>query len=110
MTILRPCPRPGCPELVTSGYCDDHRPKRKQNREKRKLYLSGKWRGPGGIRELQLRRQPLCEVNEICTDPTIANHVHHIDGDTANNHEYNLQSCCRACHTWLETQPGGALH
>jgi hypothetical protein len=27
---LRPCRKPGCPELTDAGYCDQHRPKDKR--------------------------------------------------------------------------------
>ncbi len=107
--IRQYCAKPRCPTLVRKGYCDEHRPKRRQNPNKRRFYNSARWRGKGGIRIQQLRRAPLCEVNAKCHDPTPAEAVHHKDDDTENNDPMNLQSACTACHTWLENQPEGAL-
>ena len=101
--ILRPCSRPGCSNLVSKGCCEEHRPTRDRS-DKKRFYDSRRWRDR--IRPAQLRREPLCELNETCEHPTPAEHVHHIDGDTSNNHPSNLQSVCRACHTWIENHDG----
>lgn len=102
MPIKRPCSRPGCPNLVRKGYCEEHRPKRKQTAKKR-FYNTARWQR---IRKQKLLRDPLCELNAKCKDPTPATHVHHRDGDVRNNRPENLVSCCVACHTHEERTKG----
>lgn len=106
---MRYCATPGCTTPVRRGRCPKHSPPRTPHTEsKRAFYRTRRWRD--GIRRVQLGRHPLCELNQQCTDPTPATHVHHRDGNVQNNQPRNLQSLCTACHTWQENQPGGALH
>ena len=99
---LKPCSRPGCPNLVSSGLCDDH--KRQSNRDYdrgrkddpgRRLIQSGRWRK---IRSRKLSINPLCERCEGNRRLVVAVMVHHKDRNQLNNRDNNLESLCNACH------------
>lgn len=104
---LRPCSRPGCPELVESGACEAHRRERSRTkararnrdgdrREALRFYNSAKWHR---IRAAKLRRDPLCETCEEDGSVVEATEVDHIDGDRENNDRGNLRSQCKPCHS-----------
>ncbi|HUX79273.1 MAG TPA: hypothetical protein VMW10_05965 [Alphaproteobacteria bacterium] len=108
----RPClgygpRRGGCPNLVKGieTYCPDCLPytqaenkkydkKRDQTPERRFLH-STTWRR---IRDYKLSIDPLCErcQKQGLTVPAVL--VHHKDGNELNNHRFNHESLCNACH------------
>jgi len=108
---LRPCNYPGCPRLVRSGYCDDHRRiltspferlSEKKTPEQKAFYSSQRWTQAS---RLYRAEHPLCER---CHDRGIvmpAEMVHHTtpltdlisQGLDPYNHDY-LQALCNRCH------------
>lgn len=81
---LRPCTRPGCPELVTSGGCPKHA--KQQRRDRYRAYdeqrLSGWKRGYNGhwqdFRVMFLAKNPLCRDCNANGQIKVATEVHHI--------------------------------
>lgn len=94
---MRPCAEPGCPELIErAGYCDAHRPRRKQHEEKTAA------RGYGAAhrrwRKAVLARDALCIDCLAERRSTPATDADHIDGDTFNRQLDNGRGLCRTCH------------
>jgi len=62
---LRPCGRPGCPELTRDGWCDKHRPPKRVRDDNRpsaaKRGYGRRWREAS---KAFLRQHPLCECEE----------------------------------------------
>ena len=106
----RPCRHPGCPNLSDQSYCEAHRKgaaadsnrvydESRRDREMKEFYNSPAWRS---LRELKLKRNPVCEEcyrKGRISKAAIADHVlpareypsKRLDID-------NLQSLCRGCH------------
>jgi 5-methylcytosine-specific restriction enzyme A len=104
---LRPCSYPGCPEIVTSGYCDKHRIEKLatsndyHDQGSKHLYNSKKWQI---IRKNKLINQPWCEECLRANPPiyTPATDVDHIDphrGDIKRFFNGPFQSLCKECHS-----------
>ncbi len=104
---LRTCSFPGCPELVVSGYCGQHKKESKKdsgmyrNNAWQRLYSSKKWQI---IRKNQLKKQPWCEECLRANPPkyTPATDVDHIDphrGDEEKFFKGKKQSLCHSCHS-----------
>ncbi|WP_455387617.1 HNH endonuclease signature motif containing protein [Petrachloros mirabilis] len=107
---LRPCSRPGCPNLTKSGRCNSC--KAKSGGEQRlapwrareqKWRNSARWRGENGLRQRQLKREPLCRecVSEGRIEPaTDVDHVIAAHGDPKRFWNINnLQSLCHSHHS-----------
>ena len=98
---LRPCNHPGCPELVTSGYCERHQKASKARRAGKAtdpFYHTGRWRK---VRDRYLRRQPLCEMclaRGVSKAADLVDHITEIKDGGARLDFANLQSLCWACH------------
>ena len=97
---LKPCKYPGCPELVTSGYCDSHTSTRVYERDPEKQRLYG--------RAWQKRRISHLAAHPWCDDCleegryTEATDVHHEiphRGDKKLFWSSPLRSLCHACHS-----------
>lgn len=109
---MRPCNHPGCPELVRDGrYCTNHERKQQQKYDNSRgssnsRGYDGRWRK---VRDIKLKRSPLCERcrNQGRTVP--ATMVHHIvaikKGGAAYNLE-NLMSVCVRCHDEIHMEQG----
>jgi 5-methylcytosine-specific restriction protein A len=102
---LRPCSHVGCPKLVSSGKCDEHKTAehRHYNRyvrddESKKFYNSARWRQ---VRVGKMRLNPLCEECQRNGQITAGVLVDHIvpwkDGGSKLDLS-NLQTLCTACH------------
>ena len=100
---LRPCRRPGCPELTRDGWCPKHKPKQAPRRE------SAAWHGwyslpvwTDDLRQGQLLAEPFCEECDrhgIRTWATDVDHIRDHKGDWALfTDRANLQSLCHSCH------------
>ena len=109
--LNKPCSYPGCPELIEAGdtYCEKHRAKANRQRNKRydqkrdpklkKFYSSSRWRK---LRNLKLKRDPICEMCEEKNRTRMATEVDHIipikvDWEKRLRLD-NLQSLCHGCH------------
>jgi len=109
----KPCAHPGCSRLVDVGTArckvhaiEDKRERGQQadakraDRPSRKWYKRKAWKGEGGRRLTQLKKEPLC-----CMCPehsrqlaTIADHVIPHNDDYALFWFGELQSLCKPCH------------
>ena len=101
---LRPCRKPGCPELTRDGWCHAHKPKDSRGRESaewHKLYLLPIWRDD--LRPTQLLLEPFCREcakRKLRTPATEVDHVKPHRGVWALFVDRsNLQSLCRSCHS-----------
>ena len=116
----RPCPGKGprqgrCPNLLTRGEyaCPECIPfvkaairrydKQRDQGEQRQFLHSTVWRA---IREMKLRRDPLCERHLKQGQSVAATMVHHVDGNDLNNSDENHESLCFECHEAHEAQTG----
>jgi 5-methylcytosine-specific restriction protein A len=125
----RPCSFPGCPNFVTSGYCEQHQQRRKYCAETgcKEIVSAGKYcsnHGPKAkhderrgssskrgynktwekVRKNYLARFPLCERCKEQGRITSAVLVHHIkpirQGGERLNPD-NLQALCVSCHALI---------
>ena len=100
----RPCPQPGCPDLVSSGRCSRHTRRRYSKRRP-----NAAQRGYG--HKWQKARKQFLQANPVCTDPfnrhggmpvaaTVVDHIEPHRGDAALfwDFENNVQALCRRCH------------
>ena len=103
---LRPCRHPGCSVLVTDGYCDKHKPKRRDNRSAESaswhwMYLTDEW--IKDLRPTQLLQEPFCRECASHGKRVRATDVDHIRphrGDwSLFTDPSNLQSLCHGCHS-----------
>lgn len=101
---LRPCRKPGCPELTRDGWCSAHKPKAAKRGE------SVKWHWMYGLpiwtddlRPTQLLLEPFCRECAKRGHRTRATEVDHDKphrGDMALfTARWNLQSLCHSCHS-----------
>lgn len=106
MKPLRPCRHPGCCELVSDGYCDQHRPaargqRGEESKSWRWMYATVKWRNE--LRPGQLMREPFCRAcaqRGLRVRATDVDHVVDHRGDWARFcDESNLESLCHSCHS-----------
>ena len=102
---LKPCRKPGCPELTRDGWCEKHRPEPRQQRRRTSAAYHGWYLKPIWTKRLrpdQLAREPFCRVcaaRGIRTRATVVDHVVPFRGDwdlfvSPSNH----QSLCKFHH------------
>jgi 5-methylcytosine-specific restriction enzyme A len=100
--VLRPCLRPGCPELVPAGYCARHAPASSLRQ------ADATTRGYGhrwtDLSAAYRRTHPICE----CCGRRPTALVHHRDGlgphGPRGYDTENLIAICRHCHTQAHRQ------
>lgn len=113
MNALRPCAKPGCPDLTRASYCDTHRKAKRRASDAKRPSASqrgydSKWRR---TRVQYLRTHPICEDPRGCITP--ASDVDHIDGlgplGPKGHDNENLRSLCHVHHSQrtARDQPGG---
>ncbi|MPS35018.1 MAG: HNH endonuclease [Stenotrophomonas sp.] len=61
------------------------------------------------LREVQLSREPLCRECTKADRVRAATDVDHIDGDSGNNADDNLQSLCHSCHSAKTARENGGF-
>ena len=100
-----PCRHPGCPAVTTDTYCPEHASiasdrHREYDRSRKSTTARGygaQWRR---LRDMVLRREPLCRRCRAEGRRRIATEVDHIlplkQGGT--NRWDNLQPLCHSCH------------
>lgn len=98
---LRPCSYPGCPNLVRSGYCEQHRHLEVKQHilEYQRLYNHSSW---NRLRAAQLARDPWCAdclAKDIYTPATDVDHIEPHRGDPVKFFAGRLQSLCHPCHS-----------
>lgn len=102
---LKPCRKPGCPELTRDGWCPKHKPEPRQTRRKNSEAYHGWYSKPIWTKRLrpdQLAREPFCRVcaaQGIRTRAVVVDHVVPFRGDwdlfvSPANH----QSLCKYHH------------
>ena len=90
--MQRPCIK--CGALIPSGsYCGRCQPN----------YAPERLRGRRWLRKRLAVLKRAGFVCERC-DSRIAEEVHHVDGDPANNRPENLTALCRRCHLEVEAE------
>lgn len=101
---LRPCRKPGCPNLTRDGWCDAHKPKPAQRGESAQwhwMYNTDTWRLD--LRPTQLMLEPFCRECAKRGLRTLATDVDHVTphrGDWAVfTDRSKLQSLCHRCHS-----------
>ena len=103
---LRPCRKPGCRELVSSGYCDQHKQKRSSDRSEEAMswhwfYGTPEWKDD--LRPAQLLREPFCEEcakRGMRVRATDVDHREDHKGDWLKFIDRtNLRSLCHSCHS-----------
>lgn len=106
MKPLRPCRHPGCHELVSGGYCQQHQPKRRDNRSEesrtwRWMYSTDEW--TQDLRPTQLLLEPFCQEcakRGLRVRATDVDHIEDHKGDWAKFCDRgNLRSLCHSCHS-----------
>lgn len=100
----KPCLHYGCPELVPYGYCIDHKPAAKYERQQHKR--SSHSRGYGAawrkVRSQVLLRDRICVAGWTCGGRHLANHCDHIIPKELGGLDTmdNLRGLCSGCHTF----------
>jgi 5-methylcytosine-specific restriction protein A len=115
--LKRPCLYPGCPEVVDGGgYCPHHKKtyKRDINKQYDKQYRSNNYSSSTWekVRNMKLKRNPLCELCMTYDRVIPARIVHHITPIKQGGSLLdltNLMSVCRRCHDVLHSKKGKEL-
>lgn len=106
---VRPCKKPGCSALVSSGYCEKHTPKRQQYKRINDdtFYHTQAWKK---LRALKISKDPLCELclnDGRITPGEIVHHIVEVAEDMSQALVLeNLQTVCRSCHMQLHGPSG----
>lgn len=100
---LRPCRKPGCPNLTRDGWCPEHRPSKAPKRQSASwhwMYLTKTWTEE--LRPTQLLLEPFCREcakRGLRVTATRVDHVEDHEGDWEKFKDpQNLQSLCESCH------------
>lgn len=107
------CAEPGCGQKNVAGsrWCERHRQSnavlearqafdalRWRNNPWRAWYGRWPWRGPGGLHDLTLARDPICKICNL-QPSTIADHIKPHKGDWNRFTDLaNCQGLCKSCH------------
>ena len=107
---LKPCNKPGCPNLTHTTYCEQHQKTKAENNRyydkyhrtdrSKKFYHSSAWKK---VRKLiKVRDNGLCQEcldNKRITVGTIVDHIIPLSVDWNKRlDEDNLQLLCQSCH------------
>lgn len=108
---LRFCAHPGCSELVTSGYCEEHKAQKEeeikaQDRERDRSRATSAERGYDNkwrkARRVYLQMNPLCVEclkNGVLTPATVVDHIKpHKGNKELFWDKSNWQSLCKKHH------------
>jgi 5-methylcytosine-specific restriction protein A len=106
--LKRPCNHPGCPALTNDRYCEQHRKQERRRHDEHRgtrqdRGYTAQWLK---VRDLYLRRHPLCERCQEAGLVEVAVMVHHrqaIRQGGAVLDVENLMSVCRRCHDELHS-------
>ena len=103
------CQSPGCSNLSSGAYCEEHKRIKRQHDDRESAYKRGYDRKWQAVRKSYLSKYPLCEMCEANGITKIADLVHHIirikdGGDRLNSK--NLMSLCIKCHDKVHNEQG----
>lgn len=113
--MRKPCAYPGCPELVTSGYCDEHKrgKQQEQDRQRGSAHQRGYTAQWQKARLTYLRGHPLCAECEKEGRLTPATELDHIKPHKGNMDLFwdfnNVQGLCRPCHSRKTAKEDGGF-
>lgn len=107
---LRPCNKPGCPNLTHAGYCEQHKTtkaennryydKYQRNKKHDRFYHSAAWKKVRNL--IKIRENGLCQQclsEKRITVGTIVDHIIPMSVDWDKRlEENNLQLLCIECH------------
>ena len=101
--LPRPCSAPACGRLTTGRYCPDHHrdASRRYDRQRGSAAKRGYGRTWQKLREMVLRRDPvcvLCEQKGLTVPATEADHIRP-KRDGGEDSLANLQGLCKSCHS-----------
>lgn len=102
---LSPCAQPGCPALTTATYCESHTERPAQGKSRGLTGERGSTR-----RWRKTRAKRIAIDGQRCTEcgSTELLHVHHVDGNPADDRMSNLCTLCQGCHEEVERTKGAA--
>lgn len=111
---LRPCRYPGCSELVTKGYCENHSKEKHYDRFRGSSASRGynsRWRA---YRERYLAENPLCVEclkKNIVEPSTDVDHIVPVNGqsDPLFWNSKNHQALCHSCHSKKTARENGGF-
>lgn len=116
LRAMKLCAWPSCPNLVRGGvtYCPDHAKQKQRNQDQRRGNFrqrgySSNWDKPGGVREMKLRRNPLCQRCEergIVRSAQLVHHIVSLSKGGSLTDMNNLMSCCIKCHDEIHREQG----
>ena len=110
----KPCQHRGCPNLTSTGYCDQHSSQAHSYDQHRpsaaKRGYGHRWRK---LRQMVLARTPLCadpfEIHGATPVPaTDVDHIVPLAQGGANAMD-NLQALCHSCHSRKTVEQDGGL-
>lgn len=108
--LPKPCSKPGCPELTTGRYCENHKNQRDMRESAARRGYDSRWRR---ARRLYLSRHPLCVECERRGRLTPADTVDHVvphKGDPVLLwDEANWQALCAPCHSRKTAREDGGF-
>lgn len=107
----KPCAFPGCPNLTSETYCEEHKNKvaKDYNTYVRSPDHAKKYgREWKRVRDRYVSKHPLCEMCLKEGKITPVEEVHHIlpVNRGGGNEESNLMSLCKSCHNKIHIQLG----
>lgn len=95
---MKPCPEPGCPELVVRGRCPLHQAeaeRRYRGRGDRAVYHTRRWRI---LSRRVLAEEPLCRACQVELSSDV-DHIEPVEDGGPMWARSNLQALCHACHS-----------
>ena len=111
----RPCSFPGCPQLTSGRFCDDHakvEAKRYEQYDRDPETQRRYGRAWKRIRDRHISQHPLCEQCEKDGKIVPAAEVHHkVPISQGGTHARdNLIALCKSCHARIHAERGDRWH
>ena len=111
----RPCSFPGCPNLTSDRFCEEHQKEEDKRYERygrdktAKRKYGRAWKR---IRDRYIKAHPLCEECLKEGRYTKAEEVHHIKplSHGGDHREDNLMALCKPCHSRITAKMDDRWH